>query len=206
MQSWQLGSIGWGCTEPVVWKTLGTTCGRCQAGLEIPVGLPMWSLVGQQDWKKNQKTNSRKERWKQAAKKQNFRLRRIRTSFFFFFPLPYFLFSFLPFSGGAQINSDPKGVPKLPCNKITIHFIITITFTFFQTDFFFFFSSSSSSSSYFAPLSRNFFSSFLLSHFLNSRLKCCQWLIKLDILQVPIWSPRRNIVLLWGLSDGGQYV
>ena len=52
MQSWQLGSIGWGCTEPVVWTTLGTTCGRCQAGLEIPVGLPMWSLVGQQDWKK----------------------------------------------------------------------------------------------------------------------------------------------------------
>ena len=37
----------------MVWTTLGTTCGRCQAGLEIPVGLPMWSLVGQQDWKKN---------------------------------------------------------------------------------------------------------------------------------------------------------
>ena len=56
MQSWQLGSICWGCTEPVVWTTLGTTCGRCQAGLEIPVGLPMWSLVGQQDWKKGKKT------------------------------------------------------------------------------------------------------------------------------------------------------
>ena len=42
MQSWQLGSIGWGCTEPVVWTILGTTCGRCQAWLEIPVGLPMW--------------------------------------------------------------------------------------------------------------------------------------------------------------------
>ena len=53
MQSWQLGSIGWGCTEPVVWTTLGTTCGRCPAGLEIPVDLPMWSLVGQQDWKKS---------------------------------------------------------------------------------------------------------------------------------------------------------
>ena len=53
MQSWQLGSIGWECTEPVVWTTLGTTCGRCQAGLEIPVGLIMWSLVGQQDWKKS---------------------------------------------------------------------------------------------------------------------------------------------------------
>ena len=39
-------------TEPVVWSTLGTTCGRCQAGLEIPEDLPMWSLVGQQDWKK----------------------------------------------------------------------------------------------------------------------------------------------------------
>ena len=37
--------------EPVVWTTPGTTCGRCQAGLEIPVDLPMWSLVGQQDWK-----------------------------------------------------------------------------------------------------------------------------------------------------------
>ena len=42
MQSWQLGSVGCGCTEPVVWKTLGTTCERCQAGLEIPVDLPMW--------------------------------------------------------------------------------------------------------------------------------------------------------------------
>ena len=52
MHSWQLGSIGWGCTEPVVRTTLGTTCGSCQAGLEIPVDLPMWSLVGQQDWKK----------------------------------------------------------------------------------------------------------------------------------------------------------
>ena len=40
MQSWQLGSVGWGCTEPVVWTTLGTTCERCQAGLEILVGLP----------------------------------------------------------------------------------------------------------------------------------------------------------------------
>ena len=39
--------------EPVVWSTPGTTCGRCQAGLEIPVDLPMWSLVGQQDWKKD---------------------------------------------------------------------------------------------------------------------------------------------------------
>ena len=29
MQSWQLGSIGWGCTEPVIWSTLGTTCGWC---------------------------------------------------------------------------------------------------------------------------------------------------------------------------------
>ena len=52
MQSLQLGSVGWGYTEPVVWSTLGTTCGRCQAGLEIPLDLPMWSLVGQQDWKK----------------------------------------------------------------------------------------------------------------------------------------------------------
>ena len=38
--------------EPVVCTTLGTTCGSCQAGLEILVDLPMWSLVGQQDWKK----------------------------------------------------------------------------------------------------------------------------------------------------------
>ena len=38
--------------EPVVWSTLGTTCRRCQAGLEIPVDFPMWSLVSQQDWKK----------------------------------------------------------------------------------------------------------------------------------------------------------
>ena len=53
MQSWQLGSIGWGCTEPVDGTTLGTTCGRCQAGLEITVDLPMWSRVGQQDWKKS---------------------------------------------------------------------------------------------------------------------------------------------------------
>ena len=54
MQSWQLGSICWGCVHGTCglnnpWHR---TCGRCQAGLEIPVGLPMWSLVGQQDWEK----------------------------------------------------------------------------------------------------------------------------------------------------------
>ena len=39
--------------ESAVWTTLGTTCGRCQAGLEIlVVDLSMWSLVGQQEWKK----------------------------------------------------------------------------------------------------------------------------------------------------------
>ena len=47
-----IGQCRLGCTEPVVWSTLRTTCGRCQAGLEIPIDLPMWSLVGQQDWKK----------------------------------------------------------------------------------------------------------------------------------------------------------
>ena len=36
----------------MVWTALGTTCGRCQAWLKIPVDLPMWSLMGQQDWKK----------------------------------------------------------------------------------------------------------------------------------------------------------
>ena len=36
-----MASVGWGCTEPVVWSTLDTrTYGQCQAGLEIPVGLP----------------------------------------------------------------------------------------------------------------------------------------------------------------------
>ena len=48
MQSWQLGSVGWGCTEPVVWTTLSTTCGRCHNW----VGIPMWSLVDQQDERK----------------------------------------------------------------------------------------------------------------------------------------------------------
>ena len=42
MQSWQLGSVGWRCTEPtVVWTTLGT--GPAEdviTGLEFPVDLP----------------------------------------------------------------------------------------------------------------------------------------------------------------------
>ena len=53
MQSWQLGSIGWGCTEPVVWTTLGTTCGRCQAGLEFLVGLIPGSTMGRDFGKDN---------------------------------------------------------------------------------------------------------------------------------------------------------
>ena len=40
-----------GCTESV----LGNTCGRCQAGLEILVDLPMCSLVGHQGENKKSK-------------------------------------------------------------------------------------------------------------------------------------------------------
>ena len=54
MQSLQLGSTGWGCMEPVVWTTLGTGPAEdVVTGLEFPVGFLMWSLVGQQDWKKS---------------------------------------------------------------------------------------------------------------------------------------------------------
>ena len=43
MQSWQLGSIGWGCTEPVVWTTLGTTWGRCHNWVGNP-GRPPYAI------------------------------------------------------------------------------------------------------------------------------------------------------------------
>ena len=46
-----MDSVGWGCTEPVVLTTLGTTCRRCQAKLEILLELPIWPLVSQQDEK-----------------------------------------------------------------------------------------------------------------------------------------------------------
>ena len=39
--------------EPVVWSTLGTTCGRCQAGLDIPVDLPYVIPRGSAGLKKN---------------------------------------------------------------------------------------------------------------------------------------------------------
>ena len=62
MQSWQLGSVGWGCTEPMVWTTLGTGSAEdVITGLEVLVDLPMWSLVDQQD---ERKKCWRKYQWK----------------------------------------------------------------------------------------------------------------------------------------------
>ena len=49
IQSSQLGnSVGWGCTEPVVLTTLGTTCGRYHNWVGIPARIPYvipcWSV------------------------------------------------------------------------------------------------------------------------------------------------------------------
>ena len=50
MQSYQLGSVGWGYSEPLVLATLGTgSMVDIITGLEFLVGLPTGPLVGQQD-------------------------------------------------------------------------------------------------------------------------------------------------------------
>ena len=53
MQSWQLGSVAAGGARNL-WseQPLAPPVEDVITGLEIPVDLPMWSLVGQQDWKK----------------------------------------------------------------------------------------------------------------------------------------------------------
>ena len=51
MQSKQLGSVGWGITEPVVETPLAAPSEQYQAGLNVLVDLPILPLVGQQDEK-----------------------------------------------------------------------------------------------------------------------------------------------------------
>ena len=56
-----MGSVGWGCTEPVVWATLGTTCGRCHNWVGIPGRPPYVIPCGSAGWKKTYIEASRTE-------------------------------------------------------------------------------------------------------------------------------------------------